>query len=177
MEKSIIIAGFGGQGIILTGEIIARAGMKQNKKVSLVPSYGPEMRGGTANCTVIIKDGEIFSPVVTNPDIQIMMNQPSMDRFEPRTAESGVILYNSSLCSPVNNRTDVTYHKIPATEIATSLGVVKVANMAVLGALCAKTELFPPEIITDEILPEILTGKKASLLDKNREAFQKGYDL
>jgi 2-oxoglutarate ferredoxin oxidoreductase subunit gamma len=176
MEKKLIIAGFGGQGVIITGEIIAHTGMLVKKKVTLVPSYGPEIRGGTANCTVILKDGEIYSPVVTYPDILIALNQPSLDRFEKQVLPQGFILFNSSLCPRKKSRKDITYFGIPATEIASELGDVRVANVVMLGALIAQTRLIPASILSNKVLPAVFKDKSNSVLKLNQQALDKGLE-
>jgi 2-oxoglutarate ferredoxin oxidoreductase subunit gamma len=174
MEKKLIIAGFGGQGIVMAGTMLAHAGMLEKKKVTLVPSYGPEMRGGTAHCTVILKDSEIYSQVISYPDILIAMNQPSMDKFESLVVKGGLIIYNTSLCSSPKRRKDVQYHSIHATEMAGKLGDGRVANVIILGALIGQTNLVKPSTFIDKTLPELLTGKKASLIELNRKAFLAG---
>jgi len=174
MEKKLIIAGFGGQGIIMTGEILAHAGMLDKKKVALVPSYGPEMRGGTANCTVILKEGEIYSLVVSYPDILIALNQPSLDRFEKQVLPHGLILYNSSLCPRQKGRKDIKYFGIPATEIASELGDIRVANVILLGALIAQTRLLPASTLANVVLPAVFKDKSASVLKMNQQALDKG---
>ncbi len=174
METKLIIAGFGGQGVILTGEIIAHTGMLIKKKVTIVPSYGPEMRGGTANCTVILKDSEIYSPVVEYPDILIALNQPSLDRFEKKVLPRGLILFNSSLCSLKKGRRDIKYFGIPATEIASGLGDIRVANMVMTGALVSQTRLLPASILSDQVLPAVFKDKSDSVVKINQQALDKG---
>lgn len=174
MEKKLIIAGFGGQGVVMAGTLLAHAGMLEKKKVAFVPSYGPEMRGGTANCTVILKDCEIYSPVVTYPDILMALNQPSLEKFEQNILKGGLIIYNASLTEPPKKRKDVEYLGIRATELAGQLGDIRVANTVMLGALIARTHLVKRETFIDRTLPELLTGKKASLVDINRKAFLTG---
>jgi len=174
MEKKLIIAGFGGQGVILAGKILANAGMLENKKISLVPSYGPEMRGGTANCTVIIKDGEIYSPVVDHPDILVALNNPSLERFKPDVAPGGRIFFNSSLCLTKTQRKDLHYFGIPVSDMATDMGNVRVANVIMLGALIKETRLVKKDTISNKVLPELLSGKKSSLLELNRKALEEG---
>ncbi len=174
METKLIIAGFGGQGIVMAGQLLAHAGMLENKKVSLVPSYGPEMRGGTANCTVILKNGEIYSPVVAHPDIVIAMNQPSLDKFDKSVVKGGFIFYNTSLCAPEKKRKGIKYIGVPASEIATALGDIRVANSVILGALIAHTKIIKAKTLSDRVLPGILSGKKAALVDINRKALKLG---
>ena len=177
MEIKLIIAGFGGQGIIMAGQLLASAGMLEKNKVVLVPSYGPEMRGGTANCTVILKDSEIYSPVVAHPDILIALNQPSLDRFEDQMARGGFILYNSSLSSPKKKRKDIRYAGVPASEIAMDLGMIRVANVVMLGALIQQTKLVKKETISQKALPTLLKSKHASLLEINRKALKAGLNI
>jgi len=176
MEKKLIVAGFGGQGVIMTGEILAHAGMLNKKKVAVVPSYGPEMRGGTANCTVILKQGEIYSPVVTYPDILIALNQPSLDKFENQVIPHGLILFNSSLCSLKKKRQDIKYVGIPATEMASALGNIRVANVVMLGALVAEIRLIPASTLANEVLPTVLKDRSDSLLKVNQQALEKGFE-
>ena len=174
METKTIIAGFGGQGVILAGNLLAQAGMVEGKKVILVPSYGPEMRGGTANCTVILKTGEIYSPIVSHPDILIALNQPSMDKFEGEIVKNGRIFYNSSLCSPKKNRKDLTYFGIPAVDIARELGDGRVANVVMLGSVIKNTGLTSAKTLSEKALPALLIGKKARFVPINRKALQAG---
>jgi 2-oxoglutarate ferredoxin oxidoreductase subunit gamma len=176
MEKKIIIAGFGGQGVILAGQILAHSGMMENKKVTLVPAYGPEMRGGTANCTVILKDSEIYSSVVSNPDIMIALNQPSINRFEDKVSKGGCVIYNSTLCKPEKNRKELKYIGIPATDLAHEIGNPKVANAILLGALLKATGILKPETISEKTLPALLTGRKSAFIEINRTALESGYN-
>lgn len=174
METKLLIAGFGGQGVVLSGELIAYAGMSEGYKVSLVPSYGPEMRGGTANCSVILKSSEIFSPMVVNPNILIAFNQPSLDRFYKSVKENGKIFYNYDLCNEIKNQNGVRCFGIPAAQISKRLGNPKVANVVILGAVAAVSEIIKPESMSDHALPGLLTGQKEKLIDINRKAFQEG---
>ena len=176
MEVKIIIAGFGGQGVIMTGELLAQAGMLEKKNVALVPSYGPEMRGGTANCTVILKDSEIYSPVIAYPDILVALNQPSLERFESQVTPQGMIFFNSSLCTRKRRRKDIQYFGIPATEMASKLGNIRVTNVIMAGALIAETGLVPMTVLSEKVFPEVLKNKNASLLNVNRLALQEGWD-
>ena len=141
MERKIIIAGSGGQGILYMGKLMAFASMREKKEVTWFPSYGAEMRGGTANCTVIISDAMIGSPVVLNPDILVVMNSASLDKFQQRLRKKGLLFYDSSLIKNPGFREDVEPVGVPATKIASALGNTKSANMVVLGALIAKTGL------------------------------------
>lgn len=135
MTTEIIFAGFGGQGVILAGKILTLAGMKENKYVSHIPSYGAEMRGGTANCSVIVSDEEVASPVIENPDVVIALNKPSMTKFEPLLKKGGLLIYNSSLIDSKPSRTDIKTLALPANDIATECQNARGANMVVLGCL------------------------------------------
>ena len=169
----IKIAGFGGQGILLLGEALAESGMRAGYQVTWLPSYGPEMRGGTANCQVIISDGPIGSPLVSTPDVLIAMNRPSLERFEPDIVEEGLIIYNSSLIDSGPKKGGVEVIAIPATEIADKLGDTRVANMVALGSYTAKTGILTKEAVTSAF-PGFI--KRKNLIPLNEEAVQKGID-
>lgn len=145
------ISGFGGQGILFMGVALAEAGMRAGRQVSWLPSYGPEMRGGTANCHVIISDKPIGSPLVSETDVLIAMNRPSLEKFQPEVRRGGLILYNNSLISGVTLREDVQVVPVPATELADNLGNSKVANVVMLGAYLALSGLLPDEIVLGAI--------------------------
>ncbi|MCJ7830042.1 MAG: 2-oxoacid:acceptor oxidoreductase family protein, partial [Desulfobacterales bacterium] len=134
MQSEVMFAGFGGQGILLSGKILAHAAMEQGYEVGWIPSYGPEMRGGTAYCTVVISDRPIGSPIIRNPAHLVAMNRPSLEKFAPLIKPGGVILINSSLIPVASNRQDVDELKVPATEIAQQIGSVKAANIVALAA-------------------------------------------
>lgn len=168
----IICAGFGGQGIMTLGKVLATLGMNGGKKVSWMPSYGAEVRGGTAHSMVIISNNDIPSPVVSEADICIVMNKPSLDKFQPRIKKGGTIILNSSLIETPVKRKDINVVKIAATEIAASLGNVKVANMVALGALVSKTNIIS-KTKAISLLNQFFAEKKA-LLELNKKAFQKG---
>ena len=175
MEKGVIFAGFGGQGILLAGKVLARAGMNRGLEVTWLPSYGPEMRGGTANCTVVVADSPIGSPVVDNPDALVAMNGPSLDRFEPRVAKGGVIVVNSSLVKRDVERADVRAIPIPANDIAAELGNPRVINMVALGALVRALDVVSLEDI-EAAMEEELRGKgRDELIELNREALRRGF--
>jgi len=176
MLEKVIIAGFGGQGVMLMGRLLAYAGMLEGKNVAWMPSYGPEMRGGTANCTVIISSEEIASPVVPDPMSIIAMNKPSLDKFEPTVQKDGLILVNSSLVEQKVNRKDVSVVKVPANDIANELGNTRVANMIALGAYIKKSEVVKLETIF-KALEKALTGPKQKLVDINKEALKQGAEL
>ena len=176
MLEKVIIAGFGGQGVMLMGRLLAYAGMLEGKNVAWMPSYGPEMRGGTANCTVIISSEEIASPVVPDPMSIIAMNKPSLDKFEPTVQKDGLILVNSSLVEQKVNRDDVSVVEVPANDIANELGNTKVANMVALGAYIKKSEVVKLETIF-KALEKALTGPKQKLIDINKQALKQGAEL
>lgn len=135
MTTEIIFAGFGGQGVILAGKILALAGMGEDKAVSHIPSYGAEMRGGTANCSVIVSDDEVASPVIEHPDVIVALNKPSMTKFEPMLKAGGLLIYNSSLIPEQPTRKDIRYIALPANEMAEQCNNPRGANMVVLGCL------------------------------------------
>jgi 2-oxoglutarate ferredoxin oxidoreductase subunit gamma len=139
MIEQVIMAGFGGQGVMSMGQLLAYSGMLEGKNVSWLPSYGPEMRGGTANCNVIVSDDEIGSPIVTEATAVIAMNLPSLDKFEHSVMPGGTLIINSSLIERKCSRTDIDVFYIPANEIADELGNNRVANMVMLGAYLKKT--------------------------------------
>ncbi len=176
MQTEIILAGFGGQGILFAGMILAYAGMDYGRNVSWLPSYGPEMRGGTANVTVIISDEEIGSPVVQQPDAAIIFNNPSMEKFEMLVKAGGNLVYNSSLIDSLPRRTDITYLPVPANDIAQELGNVKMANMVALGAMIAATQILPLTTVS-QALKDHLPSSKQSLLKINEQALQRGAAL
>jgi len=170
-NPKIKISGFGGQGVLLLGNTLAEAGMEQGYHVSWIPSYGPEMRGGTANCHVQISTSEIASPVVDHPSILVAMNLPSLDRFEDDVVPGGLIIYNTSLVTRAPKRTDIESIPIPATDIADKLGSLKVANMVVLGAIIEKTG-----IVTEEAAISALNTvvKHKKFIPMNIEAIKRG---
>ncbi|MBA3061599.1 MAG: 2-oxoacid:ferredoxin oxidoreductase subunit gamma [Atribacteria sp.] len=176
MLERIIISGFGGQGIMLIGRLLAYAGMIEGKKVAWMPSYGPEMRGGTANCTVLISSNEIGSPIVSHPKILIAMNQPSLDKFESNVSKDGLIILNDSLIKREVKRNDVNVIKIPADDIADKLGNSKAANMVVLGAYVEQSGIVKMDTIF-KALEEVLTGRNKKLLELNKEALKQGAEL
>ena len=174
--EDVIIAGFGGQGVLFIGKLLAYAAMKEGRKVTWIPSYGPEMRGGTANCTVVISDETIGSPVITSPHSLIVMNNPSLDSFEPRLITGGVLIMNTSLITRESKRNDVTVIKVPANKIAFELGSDKAANMVMLGAYIAKTKVVSSQSILDG-LEKVLGEEKRRFLEINKRAFEKGMEI
>ena len=175
MQKEIIIAGFGGQGVLFAGQVLAYAAMDLGKEVTWIPSYGPEMRGGTANCTVVIADEEIGSPLVQNPPAAIALNLPSYDKYEPLIQEGGVLVVNASMVDRHAKREDITTIYVHANEIAEEIGDRKLTNMVVVGALLAKL----PEISIEAVeaaLKAHLPERHHKLLPKNYEALKRGYE-
>ena len=173
MQTEIIIAGFGGQGVLFGGQLLAYAGMDEGKEVTWIPSYGPEMRGGTANCTVIVSDEEIGSPLVRNPRVVIAMNRPSLDKYEKLVKPGGVLVVNTSLVDRKVTRTDIKVVEIAANEVAEKLGDQRMTNMVLLGALLTNLEVLPVEAIK-KALKVHLPARHQELLAKNFEALQEG---
>lgn len=173
MHEEVIMAGFGGQGVMSMGQLLAYAGMLENKEVSWLPSYGPEMRGGTANCSVIVSDDSVASPVVTDATAAIIMNRPSLGKFEGAVMPKGSIFINTSLVDEKCSRDDVDAYYIPANEIADELGNSRIANMIMLGAYIKKTGIVSPESVI-ESLKEVLGSSKAHLIPVNEEALNRG---
>jgi len=175
MEKSFVFAGFGGQGVILAGKLLAQAGADSGLQVTWLPSYGPEMRGGTANCTVVLSDEPIGSPVVDNPTALVAMNLPSLDRFEKTVAEAGTILINSSLITRPTERKDLNVLKVPANDIAVSLGNARAANMVALGAIVKATAVVSLELIRTTMAEMLGHKGSAKLIAVNEQALSAGY--
>ena len=171
----MILAGFGGQGILFAGKILAQAAMLTGKELSWLPSYGPEMRGGTANCHVIIDNEPIGSPIITKPQVLIAMNQPSLDKFEDEVAEGGMIFVDSSLIARKVKRNDVKAFYVDATHMADVSGKKNLANMIMLGTVLRETELFSLETIK-ETIEKSLPKSKAALAIPNIEAITEGYN-
>jgi 2-oxoglutarate ferredoxin oxidoreductase subunit gamma len=173
MQNETIIAGFGGQGVLFTGKVLAYAGLEDGREVTWFPSYGPEMRGGTANCTVIISDDEIGSAQILNPRAAIVMNQPSLDKYEASVAPGGYLVVNSSMVNRKATRTDITIFEIPGTELAEKLGDKRLTNSVMLGALAAKVDFLTLKSIEVGIQKSLSKDKK-NLLDLNIKALQEG---
>jgi 2-oxoglutarate ferredoxin oxidoreductase subunit gamma len=173
MTHEIIMAGFGGQGVMAMGKILAEAALKEGKNVSWLPSYGPEMRGGTANCNVIISEEPVGAPIVTEATAAIVMNRPSLDKFEKDVVPGGALIINSSLIDQKATRDDVKVYYVPANDIANELGTGKIANMVLLGAYLEISGATKEETIM-EIITEIFSGKKASVIPLNKEALLRG---
>jgi len=172
LEKNIF-AGFGGQGVLLMGQLLAEAGMQENKHTSWIPAYGPEMRGGTANCSVIVSDREISSPLVTTATSVIAMNRPSLEKFESTLLPGGKLFLNSSVIDIAPKRTDIEVYSLPCNEIAEEMGNGKVANMVMLGKYLAVTQCVSFDSVLDALLHK-LGEKKAHLIPLNRQALENG---
>jgi len=172
-ETRIIIAGFGGQGVVAAGNVIARACVIEGKNVTGMVSYGAEMRGGTANATIVISTGEIASPVVERPDMAIIMNQPSLDKFEALLVDGGLVILNTSLLDRPVSRGDLRAAMIDASRIARELGNARVANIVAVGAFIRKTGLLHKTSVAQAI-SDLFAGKKASLVDLNLLAQEEG---
>jgi len=175
MQSDVIMAGFGGQGVLLIGKMLAYAGMREGKEVSWLPSYGPEMRGGTANCTVVISDRPVGSPVVQHPRAVLALNLPSLDKFESSVKPGGVLLINSSLINRDAQRDDVTVVKVPANEIANELSNSRGANMVALGAYLGATHAVSLAVV-EGVVRETFAAKP-TLVDVNLEALHRGYEI
>ena len=173
METSIIISGFGGQGTLFSGQVLAYAALDAGKQVTWIPSYGPEMRGGTAHCTVIISDEEIGSPIVRKPSIAIALNLPSLDKYEYMIQSGGLMVANSSLINRKVERTDIQAIHIPANEIAEEIGNVRLANMVVIGAMVTARPVLPLGDLK-QALADHLPQRHKKLLPANFKALAQG---
>ena len=175
MTNQILIAGFGGQGVLFAGKLLAYKGMYENKELSWLPSYGPEMRGGTANCSVIISDTPVGSPIVDNPDVLMVMNLPSLDKYENAVTKGGKIFVDSSFIERKVERTDVDAYYIPATKMAAEAGVPTLANMILLGKMLKETQVLDFEGL-DGVFKKIVSAKRADLIEANLKALELGYN-
>ena len=175
MNKEILIAGFGGQGILFSGKFLAYEGLIDGKEVSWLPSYGPEMRGGTANCSIILSDSAVGSPIVSNPDILIAMNLPSLDKYENETKQGGQIFVDSSLIDRKVERSDVETYYIPATKLASDEGLSGLANMIMIGHMIAKSGIIPEENI-EKAMQKVVPATKQNMFDLNMKAVKLGFE-
>ena len=173
MQTEVIFAGFGGQGVLFAGQMLAFAALEARKEVTWIPSYGPEMRGGTANCTVIVADEEIGSPLVRNPKAAVVLNLPSLDKYEPTVIRGGVLIANASLINRPVYRTDLDSVFVPANEIADEIGNKKLINMIMLGALIAKSSVLTMDEV-EYALKKHLPARHKKLLPMNLEALHRG---
>ena len=176
MTDNIIITGFGGQGILFAGKILAYAALIKGKQLSWLPSYGPEMRGGTANCHVIISDEPVGSPIIITPNILISMNKPSLEKFENDVVPGGTIIYDSTLIDRNVSRDDVTVVAVEATGIATKEAKANMANMIMLGALLKATNIFTLDEIRAGVEKAVPPTKK-DLIDYNMKLIERGYNI
>ena len=174
--KNIILSGFGGQGILFAGKFLAYKGMLEDKEVSWLPSYGPEMRGGTASCSVIVSDEKVGSPIITTPNVLIAMNLPSLDKFESTVEKGGIIIADSTLIERKVMRDDVTVYYVPATKLASDNGFPTLANMIIVGKLLNVLGEDKPEDI-DAVLKKIIPAKRAAMAESNLKALQIGASL
>ena len=176
MHEEIICAGFGGQGIMLMGKLIAAAALHENRQVTWVPSYGAEVRGGTAHCMVKISGKDIASPFISQPDTCIVLNQPALNKFNNRLKKKGLLIVNSSLINKKPNRKDIKIIYAPLTDIAVGLGNVKVANTVALGIYLAKKKNIKPESLF-YVMKEMAKKSKSKLLELNQKALNEGMGL
>ena len=168
-----LFSGFGGQGILFAGKFIAYKGLLEEKQVSWLPSYGPEMRGGTASCGVIVGDEPVGSPIVTAPDVLVAMNLPSLDKYEASVAPGGIIFMDSALIERKVTRTDVTVYEIPATKLASDNGIPTLANMIIVGKILKVLNQFNKEDV-DAALKKVISAKHANMMEANYKAMQIG---
>ncbi len=176
MTTQILLAGFGGQGILFAGKVLANKALVDGKYLSWLPSYGPEMRGGTANCSVIISDEPVGSPIVTKPDVLVAMNLPSLDKFEDAVVPGGLILVDSTLIARQVKRADVRVFYVPATQLAKDMGAPTLANMVITGKLIKECDGISYDNIK-ESLKKVVSAKHADLIDVNCKALDCGYAL
>ena len=173
MTYETIMAGFGGQGLLFSGKVLAHAALIEGKELSWLPSYGPEMRGGTCNCSVIVSDEPVGSPIIAHPNVLMVMNEPSLDKFEDTVAPGGTIFVDSSLIARKVRRTDVEAVYIPATQMAKDMDALSLANMIILGAIVEKLGCVKGDTIA-QALKETISARKANLLDLNMKAVEAG---
>ena len=173
INEKVIVAGFGGQGVMLMGQLLSFCATEKDINTLWFPSYGPETRGGTANCSVTISEDYVNSPVISTPDSIIIMNKPSLNKFMPKLKEGGNLFVNTSLVTNATYREDVNVYELPVNDLALSLGNQKVANMIMLGAYLEITKIFTDEEVMT-ILAQKFTGEKAKLLDINKKALETG---
>jgi len=173
MTLKIVFSGFGGQGVLMMGYVLAVAGMKEDKHVTFLPAYGAEMRGGTANCTVVVADEEIASPIASHPEFVVALNYPSMVKYENTVKSGGTIFLNSDLVSEIPQRKDIKVVKVPANSLAREMGNDRVLNMIMLGAVASVTRMVSVKAL-EEALVTAFEGKKEALIDINKQALANG---
>ena len=176
MTNEFLIAGFGGQGLLFAGKFLVNKGMMDGKEVSWLPSYGPELRGGTANCSVIISDEPVGSPIVSKPNVLMVMNLPSLDKYENDVKAGGKIFVDSSLIGRKVERTDVDVHYVPATQLASDNGLTGLANMILIGKLMKELGQFEDEEAVAASLKKVVSVKHPEMYDKNLSALKLGRD-
>lgn len=172
----ILIAGFGGQGVLFAGKLIAYKGLLEDKQISWLPSYGPEMRGGTANCSVIVSDTPVGSPIVTNPDVLVAMNLPSLKKYENEVVSGGTIIVDSTLIAEKVVRDDVNVYYVPATKMAADEGFSTLANMILMGKLMKVCDNVGYNLV-EEAVSKVVPPRKANLIDVNLKAVKLGYEF
>ena len=171
--KQFLFSGFGGQGILFAGKFVAYKGLMDGKNVSWLPSYGPEMRGGTASCSVIVGDESVGSPIVSTPDVLVAMNLPSLDKYEAAVAPGGMIFVDSTLVTRPVNRTDVTVYALPATQMASDNGTPTLANMILIGKILSALNDFEEDSVRTA-LGKVISAKRADMLEVNLNAMKLG---
>ncbi|HET9221239.1 MAG TPA: 2-oxoacid:acceptor oxidoreductase family protein [Roseiflexaceae bacterium] len=176
MQHDIIFSGFGGQGALFAGQLLAYAALGAGRNVTWIPSYGPEMRGGTAHCTVIVSDQAIGSPLVRHPSNVVALNNPSVEKYEPLLAPGGCLIYNASLVTRLIERGDIRAVAIPASDVAAELGDRRLLNMVMLGALLDQTGVLPLAVV-ERAIEEHLPERHRGLLELNRQALRRGREL
>lgn len=175
MTHEILLAGFGGQGILFSGKFLAYDGLLEEREVSWLPSYGPEMRGGTCNCSIILSDTKIGSPIVSNPNVLVAMNLPSLDKFESTAVPGAKIFVDSSLIDRKVERDDVDVYYIPATKLASDKNLPGLANMIMIGHVIAKAGVMPYENV-ETTMKKLVPAKKQNLIELNIKAVELGYN-
>lgn len=175
MHEEIIVSGFGGQGALFAGQLLTYTGMDEGHQVTWIPSYGPEMRGGTAHCTVILSDDPIGSPIIRNPTAAIVMNPPSMEKYEPLVKPGGVLIVNSTLIRQQSERDDITTVYVPANDLAMEMGNVKMANVVLLGALLAVKPILPVEAVK-QAMEDHIPERRKHIIEPNKLALERGIE-
>ena len=176
MTTEMICAGFGGQGVLTIGKFIAQAAMQEGKNVSWLPSYGPEMRGGTANVSTVVSTEPIASPIVSFPDVLVALNQPSIDKFAPSIRPGGLLIYNTNMCPNGCKREDITKIAVPMNDIASEIGSMIVLNMLATGVIIGKTNIIKFKTLEDN-LTSFMLEKNPDLLAKNLTAIKRGIEI
>ncbi|MDO4487962.1 MAG: 2-oxoacid:acceptor oxidoreductase family protein [Eubacteriales bacterium] len=172
---NILIAGFGGQGALFAGKFLAYSAMLEGRELSWLPSYGPEMRGGTANCSVIISDSPVGTPIVSHPDILIAMNKPSFDKYVPECVPGAKVIYDSTLIDSPCDRDDVEFIPVPATELARGLNIASLSNIILVGKMLKETGVINYENVPT-VLSKLIPAKKAAMIELNQLAVKTGYE-